>query len=71
MEIAALLDLHTTSATAVVSPGQRRAGHAARAALAFGFSTIIAFGISLQFLAQLFVWRPSPPSRATFAAVCR
>jgi len=57
MEIAALLDLHTTSTTAVVVPGQRRTGHAARVALSFGFSTAIAFGMSLQFLAQLFVWR--------------
>jgi signal transduction histidine kinase len=62
MEIAALLDLHTTSTTAVVFPGRRRPGHTARAALAFGFSTAIAFGMSLQFLAQLFVWRNWPIS---------
>jgi Histidine kinase/Histidine kinase-, DNA gyrase B-, and HSP90-like ATPase len=60
MEIAALLDLHATSATAVVPPGQWRVGHAARAVRAFGFSTAIAFGMSLQFLAQLFVWRNWP-----------
>jgi signal transduction histidine kinase len=60
MEIAALLDLHTTSATAVGSPGRKRAGLAARAVLAFGFSTAIAFGMSLQYLAQLFVWRNWP-----------
>jgi hypothetical protein len=60
MEIAALLDLHTTSGTAVVSPGQWRAGHATRAVLAFGFSAAIAFGMSLQYLAQLFVWRNWP-----------
>jgi hypothetical protein len=58
MEITALLGLHSTSAT--VSPGQRRAGHGARAVLAFGFSTAIAFGMSLQYLAQLFVWRDWP-----------
>jgi hypothetical protein len=62
MEIAALLDLHTSSTTAVVFPGRRRPGHTARAALAFGFSTAIAFGMSLQFLAQLFVWRNWPIS---------
>jgi hypothetical protein len=60
MEMAALLNLNTTFATAVVSPGQRRANYAARAVLAFGFSTAIAFGMSLQFLAQLFVWRNWP-----------
>jgi sensor histidine kinase YesM len=60
MEIAALLDLHTTSTTTVVYPGRKRAGLAARAALAFGFSTAIAFGMSLQYLAQLFVWRNWP-----------
>jgi signal transduction histidine kinase len=57
MESAALLDLRLTSASFVVSPARRHAGHAARAALAFGFSTVIAFGMSLQFLAQSFVWR--------------
>jgi hypothetical protein len=62
MEITALLDLHTTSTTAAVFPGRRRSGHAARAALAFGFSTVIAFGMSLQYLAQLFVWRNWPIS---------
>ena len=62
MEIAALLDLHTTSTNAVVFPGRRRAGYAARAALATGFSTLIALGMSLQFLAQLFVWRNWPIS---------
>ncbi len=62
MEIAALLDLHSTSTTAVVFPGRRHAGHTARAALAFGFATAIAFGMSLQFLAQLFVWRNWPIS---------
>jgi hypothetical protein len=60
MEIAALLDLHTTSTTAVGSPGRKRTGHATRAALAFGVSTVIAFGMSLQYLAQLFVWRNWP-----------
>jgi signal transduction histidine kinase len=60
MEIAALLDLHTTSVTAVGSPGRKRTGLAARAVLAFGFSTAIAFGMSLQYLAQLFVWRNWP-----------
>jgi hypothetical protein len=55
MEIAALLDLHSTSA--VASPGRGRARTAMRAALAFGFSTAIAFGMSLQYLAQVFVWR--------------
>src|SRR5271156_3035926 len=62
MEIAALLDLHTTSTTAVVFRGRGPGGHAARATLAFGFSTAIAFGMSLQFLAQLFVWRNWPIS---------
>jgi signal transduction histidine kinase len=62
MEIAALLDLHTTSTTALVFPGRRRAGHAAPAARAFGFSTAIAFGMSLQYLAQMFVWRNWPIS---------
>jgi hypothetical protein len=62
MEIAALHNLHTTSTTSVTFPGRSRAGHAARAALAFGFSTAIAFGLSLQFLAQLFVWRNWPIS---------
>jgi signal transduction histidine kinase len=60
MEIAALLDPHKTSATPVVFPARRPAGHVVRAALAFGFSTAIAFGMSLQFLAQLFVWRNWP-----------
>lgn len=60
MEIATLLDLHTTSTTAVGSPGRKRTGHATRAALAFGVSTVIAFGMSLQYLAQLFVWRNWP-----------
>jgi signal transduction histidine kinase len=60
MEIAALLDLHTSSTTAVVFPGRKRTGHATRAALAFGCSTAIAFGMSLQFLAQMFVWRNWP-----------
>jgi hypothetical protein len=60
MEIAALPDLHMTSTTAMVFPGRKRAGHATRAALAFGFSTTIAFGMSLQYLAQLFVWRNWP-----------
>jgi signal transduction histidine kinase len=57
MEIAAPIDLHSTSA--IRSPG-RRAGHVARALLAFAFSTAIAFGMSLQYLAQLFVWRNWP-----------
>ena len=60
MENAALIDLQTTSTTAAVFPGRRRAGQTARAVLAFGFSTIIAFGMSLQYLAQLFVWRNWP-----------
>jgi signal transduction histidine kinase len=46
-----------TSASSMVFPTRRPPGHAARAALAFGFSTTIAFGMSLQFLAQSFVWR--------------
>jgi signal transduction histidine kinase len=60
MEMAAPLDLHTKSTDAVVFTGRRRPGHAARAARAFAFSTAIAFGMSLQFLAQLFVWRNWP-----------
>jgi signal transduction histidine kinase len=60
MEIAAPLDLHTTSTTAVGFPGRKLTGHATRAAQAFGFSTAIAFGMSLQYLAQLFVWRNWP-----------
>ena len=56
MESAALLDLRLTSAASVVSPARIHPGHAARAALALGFSTVIAFGMSLQFLAQSFVW---------------
>jgi hypothetical protein len=60
MEIAALLDPRTTLATAVTSPAHGRSGHVARAVLAFGFSTAIAFGMSLQFLAQMFVWRNWP-----------
>ena len=59
MEIAALSHLYRTSTAA---PGRRRAGHAARAAMAFGFAAAIAFGMSLQFLAQLFVWRNWPVS---------
>jgi len=62
MEIAALPNPHTTSTTAMVFPGRRRGGHAARAASAFGFSTAMAFGMSLQYLAQLFVWRNWPVS---------
>src|SRR5580693_4815710 len=46
-----------TSASSMVFPTRRAPSHAARAGLAFGFSTIIAFGMSLQFLAQSFVWR--------------
>src|ERR1700722_8220503 len=59
MEIAPPLDPQTRSA-ATVFPGRRPSGHAARAGLVFGFSTAIAFGMSLQFLAQLFVWRNWP-----------
>jgi len=59
MEIAAL-DLPTTSLSSVLFPARTRARHATRAALAFGLSTAIAFGMSLQFLAQLFVWRNWP-----------
>ena len=62
MTIATLLDLQTTSTAAAVFPDKRRAGYAARAVLAFGFSSAIAFGVSLQFLAQLFVWRNWPIS---------
>lgn len=60
MEVAALLDLHSTSAPSVVLASRSRSGRALRAALAFGFATVIAFGMSLQFLAQLFVWRNWP-----------
>jgi hypothetical protein len=60
MENAALLHLHMTSGSPVVLPERRRASHAARAALAFGFSSAIAFGMSLQYLAQLFVWQNWP-----------
>ena len=60
MKISALLNLTTTSAAAETSLGPRGANHAARAGLAFGFSTAIAFGMSLQFLAQSFVWRNWP-----------
>jgi hypothetical protein len=59
MEIA-VLDPNETSVTTMVYPGQLRTNHGARAARAFGFSTVIAFGMSLQFLAQLFVWRNWP-----------
>jgi hypothetical protein len=62
MEIAALLDLHKTSNTTAVFSDRSSTGHAARAVLAFGFSTAIAFGMSLQYLAQLFVWRNWPIS---------
>jgi hypothetical protein len=46
-----------TSASSMVFPTRTPPGHAARAGLAFAFSTTIAFGMSLQFLAQSFVWR--------------
>jgi signal transduction histidine kinase len=59
MEIAPPLDPQTTSA-AMIFRGLKPSGHVARAALVFGFSTAIAFGMSLQFLAQLFVWRNWP-----------
>ncbi len=60
MEIAALPDLNLTSTPIVASPRRGWAGHAARAAQFFGISSAIAFGISLQFLAQTFVWRNWP-----------
>lgn len=44
----------------MVFPGRWPSDHVARAARVFGFSTAIAFGMSLQFLAQLFVWRNWP-----------
>lgn len=60
MELAALPHLSTPSVTAVVPSGLRSRGHAVRRAFAFVFSTAIAFGMSLQYLAQLFVWRNWP-----------
>ena len=59
MNIGAPLDLPGMSAAAVL-PGPTRAGPAARAAVALGFATAIAFGMSLQYLAQLFVWQNWP-----------
>ncbi len=59
MEIAPPLEAQTRPAV-MVFPGRRPSGHVARAILVFGFSTTIAFGMSLQFLAQLFVWRNWP-----------
>jgi signal transduction histidine kinase len=50
-------DPPVTSASSMVFPTRRPPGHAARAGLALAFSTAIAFGMSLQFLAQSFVWR--------------
>jgi signal transduction histidine kinase len=60
MKMAALLDLGKTSAGTVVSKGRRPPGVGARAGFAFAASSVIAFGVSLQFLAQLFVWRNWP-----------
>ena len=60
MEIAPPLDPQTTSSAPMVFPGRRPSGRVARAALVFALSTAIAFGMSLQFLAQLFVWRNWP-----------
>src|ERR1700719_4974728 len=60
MEIAPPLDSQTRSPAAMIFPGRRPSCHVARASLVFGFSTAIAFGMSLQFLAQLFVWRNWP-----------
>ncbi len=60
MDISALLDLHKTSSTAGVVPGRTRAGQAGRVASGIAFSTAIAFGMSLQYLAQLFVWQNWP-----------
>ena len=62
MEIASPLDPRTTSPAAMIFRGRRPSGHVARAVLVFGFSTAIAFGMSLQFLAQSFVWRYWPIS---------
>src|SRR5271154_819516 len=44
----------------LVFPARRRSGKGARLAMTFGFATVIAFGMSLEFLAQLFVWRNWP-----------
>ena len=60
MEIAPPLDPQSTSPAAMAFAGRWPSGHVARAVLVFGFSTAIAFGMSLQFLAQLFVWRNWP-----------
>jgi hypothetical protein len=47
MEIAPPLDPQTASPAAMVFLGRRPSGQVARAALVFGFSTAIAFGMSL------------------------
>jgi signal transduction histidine kinase len=60
MEIAPPLDPQTTSPAAMIFQGRRPSGHVARTALVFGFSTAIAFGMSLHYLTQLFVWRNWP-----------
>ena len=60
MESAALFDLPQPSLSTPVLRRRRCRGYALRAAQTFGFSTAIAFGMSLQFLAQLFVWRNWP-----------
>jgi LytS/YehU family sensor histidine kinase len=47
-----------SAATSLPKPWRSR--RVARAGVLIGFATVIAFGMSLQFLAQLFVWRNWP-----------
>jgi sensor histidine kinase YesM len=44
----------------LVFPARWQSGRGSRVAVTFGFAAAIAFGMSLQFLAQLFVWRNWP-----------
>jgi len=60
MDSAAVLDLPKTSISTPVFRRRKRWSYATQAAHTFGFSTAVAFGMSLQFLAQLFVWRNWP-----------
>lgn len=60
MDPAALPPRRTTQPTALAALGAGASGQTVRAAMAFAFSAAIAFGLSLQFLAQLFVWRNWP-----------
>jgi LytS/YehU family sensor histidine kinase len=62
MESVALPQSSSTQLNAAVFPGPGSVAHLAWLAQVFGLSTAIAFGMSLQFLAQLFVWRNWPVS---------